>query len=150
MSKNDEWLQDRVTYIGGLKSPTQKQTMLVALFTQSDRTPAEQKKLDALVKAEKAKVNARRAEQKAAALLRAEQKAEKEAERKARNRAIFETFGLLVLAGVVDSKTGKPKQQNDEFLGALMGLARIPDNDPRREEWKRAGQLKLQEEKNEN
>jgi hypothetical protein len=43
------------------------------------------------------------------------------------------------LAGLVDTKTGKPTIDKAELLGALLGLAKVPAEDPRRKEWKRAG-----------
>ena len=45
--------------------------------------------------------------------------------------------------GLVDSKTGLPTLDKAELLGALMGLAKVSDEDPRREDWKRVGKEKL-------
>ena len=47
------------------------------------------------------------------------------------------------LAGLVDTLTGKPTIDRGELLGALLGLAKIPAEDPRRTDWKRAGDALL-------
>ena len=69
--------------------------------------------------------------------------AEKAAERKARDRELYQSAGLLILAGLVDSKTGRPTVDRGELLGALLGLAKVPLDDQRRSEWKRAGDALL-------
>jgi hypothetical protein len=53
--------------------------------------------------------------------------------------------GLLILAGLVDTKSGQPTIDKAELLGALLGLAKVPVEDPRRKEWKRAGDSMLAE-----
>jgi len=47
------------------------------------------------------------------------------------------------LAGLVDAKTGKPVINKGELLGALLGLAKVTAEDPRRLEWKRVGDALL-------
>ena len=69
--------------------------------------------------------------------------AEKLTERKRRNHDLYQSGGLLILAGLVDTKTGKPTLDRGELLGALLGLAKIPADDPRRGDWKRAGDALL-------
>jgi hypothetical protein len=49
------------------------------------------------------------------------------------------------LAGLVDTKTGKPAIDKGELLGALLGLAKVQVEDQRRKEWKRAGDSMLAE-----
>jgi hypothetical protein len=39
--------------------------------------------------------------------------------------------------------TGKPTLDRGELLGALLGLAKVAENDQRRPEWKRAGDALL-------
>jgi predicted ATP-dependent protease len=133
------WLASRVSYLKALKSRSDQQELLVLLAEKTDRTPKDEKNLAALVKAEKANVRAAKARQEAANLINAERKAVAEAERKARTYEMIQAAGLLSLAGLLDTKTGKPLLDRGELLGALLGLSKVPQDDPRRVEWKRAG-----------
>ena len=105
----------------------------------------DEKKLVALVRAEKASVRAAKARQEAATLINAERKSTAEAERKARDHEMYQAAGLLSLAGLVDKKTGKPTMDRGQLLGALLGLAKVPQDDARRADWKRAGDALLTE-----
>lgn len=147
MEQRDEnyWLTARVTYLKGLKSRSDQQELLVLLAEKTGRTPQDDKKLAALVRAEKASVRAAKARQEAANLINAERKAAAEAERKARDHELYQAAGLLSLAGLVDKKTGKPTMDRGQLLGALLGLAKVPQDDPRRADWKRAGDALLSE-----
>lgn len=146
-NKNEnQWLNARVTYLQGLKSRSDQQELLVILASKDNRTPQDDKKLVALVRAEKASVRATKARQEAASLINAERKATAETERKARDHEMYQAAGLLSLAGLVDKKTGKPTVDRGQLLGALLGLAKVPQDDPRRAEWKRAGDAMLSEE----
>ena len=137
----DKWLADRVAYIRGLKSPNDHQRLLLLLNDKKGATNDDLRKLVALVKAEKAAEKAQRAKASVAKIVNAE----KEAERKRRNHDLYESGGLLILAGLVDTKTGKPTLDRGELLGALLGLAKVPSDDARRSDWKRAGDALLAE-----
>jgi hypothetical protein len=139
MAKNDDWLTSRLTYIRGLKSPSAHQRLLLLLVEQPQRTAEDERKLSALVKAERA---AERALQARALAARVVDK-DKEAARKARDHELYNAAGLLILAGLVDTKTGLPTGDRGELLGALLGLAQVPADDPRRGDWKRAGEALL-------
>jgi hypothetical protein len=141
--KNDAWLIDRVAYLQGLKSRNEQQELLVLLAEKSTRNAQDDKKLNAIVKAEKAGLRATKARQDAANLINAEKKTVAKAERTARTHELCNSAGLLILAGLVDTKTGKPEIDKGELLGALLGLAKVPAEDPRRLEWKRAGDALL-------
>lgn len=143
--ENDIWLKDRVAFLKGLKSRTEQQELLIMLVENIERTAQDTKKLVALAKAEKANVRAVKARLEAANLINAERKATAEAERKARDHEMYQAAGLLSLAGLVDRKTGKPTLDRGELLGALLGLAKVPPHDPRRADWKRAGDAMLVE-----
>jgi hypothetical protein len=130
---NDEWLNDRVKYLKGLK----------LLAEKTNRTAHDDKKLNAIVKAEKASLRATKARQDAANLINAEKKAVAKAERTARTHELCNSAGLLILAGLVDTKSGQPTIDRGELLGALLGLAKVTAEDPRRLEWKRAGDALL-------
>jgi hypothetical protein len=140
---NDSWLNDRVTFLKALKTRTEQQELLVLLAENTKRSPLDTKKLAALVKAEKASIRANKARQDAASLINAEKKALATAARNARTHELCESAGLMGLAGLVDTLTGKPTIDRGELLGALLGLAKVPAEDPRRADWKRAGDALL-------
>ena len=139
----DKWLADRVAYIRGLKSPNDHQRLLLLLNDKKGATNDDLRKLVALVKAEKAAEKAQRAKASVAKTANAE----KLTERKRRNHDLYQSGGLLILAGLVDTKTGKPTLDRGELLGALLGLAKVPADDSRRSDWKRAGDALLAERK---
>lgn len=136
---HDEWLTARIAYLRGLKSPSDQQRLLLLLADKPERNSDDNRKLSALVRAEKAAERAQKAKANAARIVNAE----KAAERKARDRELYQAAGLLILAGLVDSKTGRPTVDRGELLGALLGLAKVPLDDQRRSEWKRAGDALL-------
>ncbi len=136
---HDEWLTARIAYLRGLKSPSDQQRLLLLLAAKPERSSDDNRKLSALVRAEKAAERAQKAKANAARIVNAE----KAAERKARDRELYQAAGLLILAGLVDSKTGRPTVDRGELLGALLGLAKVPLDDQRRSEWKRAGDALL-------
>jgi hypothetical protein len=136
MAGKDEWQEKRLEVLRGLKSPTEHQRLLLDLAATPSPTADETRKLDALWKAERAEVRARDLRGVAARIV----DEEKRAARKARDHELYESAGLLILAGLVDTKTGKPNINPAELLGALAGLAKVSADDPRRSEWKRAGE----------
>ncbi len=143
--KNDEWLKDRVAYLKGLKPRNEQQELLVLLAEKPNRTAQDDKKFNAIIRAEKASQRATKARQDAARLINEENSAAVKAERAARTHELCNSAGLLILAGLVDTKTGQPAIDKGELLGALLGLAKVPAEDPRRLEWKRAGDSMLAE-----
>jgi hypothetical protein len=145
--KTEDWVNNRVLYLKGLKSRTEQQNILIELSDKQNRTPQDDKKFNALVRAEKAIERANKAKQAANNLIQSEKHAEKKAERKSREHELFNAAGLLILAGLVDTKTGKPTIDKNELLGALAGLAKVPESDQRRTEWKKAGSAILAEQK---
>ncbi|WP_283397201.1 conjugal transfer protein TraD [Escherichia coli] len=73
------------------------------------------------------------------AIIAAERKAAARAERKARDHELYKAAGLMIVAGLVDSKTGKPKFSAAELVGALAGIAELPRNHPKWQEWEKRG-----------
>jgi hypothetical protein len=143
--KNEDWLNNRVLTLKGLKSRTEQQNILVELFDKQNRTPQDDKKFNALVRAEKAAERANKAKQAASNLIQAEKHAEKKAERKARDHELFNAAGLLILAGLVDSKTGDLMMDKSELLGALISVSETKKDDARRDSWKTKGAAKIKE-----
>ncbi|MHA7120677.1 conjugal transfer protein TraD [Achromobacter xylosoxidans] len=135
-----EWLPERLAYLRGLKSPTEQQRLMLLLADKIGRTPDDERKLKALVRAEKAAHRALRARADAARIL----DVEKTAARKARDHEMYQAAGLMGLAGLVDKATGKPTRDRGELLGALMDLAQMQDSE-KCARWKRAGDSLLAE-----
>lgn len=135
----DKWLEERVAYIRGLKSPSDHQRLLLMLYDKKDAGPDDLRKLAALVKAEKAAERAQRAKASVARIVNAE----KLAERKRRDRELYQSAGLLILAGLVDTKTGIPTRDRGELLGALLALAGNEVTTEKRAEWKKKGDALL-------
>jgi hypothetical protein len=136
---DDAWLTDRLAYLRGLRSPTEHQRLLLQLADQPTRTEPETRTLAALIRVEKAADRAQKARAAAARLLTAE----KIAARKARNHELYLSAGLLILAGLVETKTGQPTRDRGELLGALVALANTPATATQRATWKRTGDTLL-------
>jgi len=135
--KNDEWLKDRVAHLKGLKSPNDQQELLVLLADNPARTAQDDKKLTALVRAEKASLKASKARQDAANMINAEKKTIAEAQRKARNHR-------LILQGLLIDFAGLESRSRGELLGLLM--AGSTTSDPQKwEAWKAKGDALLVE-----
>ena len=49
----NEWFSERLTYISALKNPSDAQKLLLEIAQIQYRTPEQEKKLNALIKAEK-------------------------------------------------------------------------------------------------
>ena len=138
---HDEWLKMRLLYLRGLKAPSDYQRLLLLLAEIPEPTPEDELKLAALVRAEKAADRAQKARANAARVVNAD----KLATRKARDRELYNSAGLLILAGLVDTRTGRPASDRGELLGALLELAKVPQDELRRKGWKRAGDALLAE-----
>ena len=122
----DEWILKRLDYIRGLKSPSDQQRLFLLLSDKDNRSTEDNKKLAVLLRAEKAEVRAQKAKIDVARIVNAE----KEASRKTRDRELYQAAGLLILAGLVDTKTGRPVIDRGELLGALVGMAKVPADSP--------------------
>lgn len=135
--ENDSWLNDRVTFLKGLKSRTEQQELLVILAEKTNRTPQDTKKLVALAKAEKANVRAAKARQDAAKLISDEKKKKQSDDRKARNHR-------LILQGVLVDLAGLEGRSRGEILGLL--LAGGTTTDPQKwDAWRAKGDALLAE-----
>jgi hypothetical protein len=139
--KNTDWILDRVAYLKGLKSISEQQALLVLLAEKQDRSAQDERKLAALVVAEKAGVKAAKARQDVANLINAEKKAAKEAERKARNHR-------LILQGILFDLAGLEHRSRGELLGLL--LAGATTSEPQKwQAWKVKGDALLAEKESE-
>lgn len=98
------------------------------------------KTLSLLIQAEQAAEKAQEARAKVMNLIQAEKRAEAKAARKARDHALYQSAGLLIMAGLVDSQTGKPLDTPAALLGALASLNDLSRNNPKWGEWSRKGE----------
>lgn len=131
----ESWILERLIYIRNLKTQSDQQRLLLLLYEKQNRTTEDSRKLNFLVKSEWADVKAQKAKGDVVRIVQAE----KESERKARDRELYQSAGLLILAGLIDTKTGTPVIDRGELLGALLGMAKIPTDNQIRSEWKRTG-----------
>jgi hypothetical protein len=136
---NVKWLSDRITHIKNLKMPNDQQRLLLMLSEKSTRTSDEERKLGFIVKAEWAEAKAQKARSDVARIVNAE----KESARKSRDRELYQAAGLLILAGLIDTKSGTPFIDRGELLGALIGIEETSVTDRVRADWKRAGDALL-------
>nr|WAS08024.1 hypothetical protein [Enterobacter kobei] len=134
-------------YIRGLKSPNEQQKLMLILTDKADKTAQDIKTLSLLMKAEQAAEKAQEARAKVMNLIQAEKRAEARAARKARDHALYQSAGLLILAGLVDSKTGKPVDDTAALLGALASLNDLSRDNPKWSDWKIRGQELLNSKK---
>lgn len=131
-----DYLKGKVAYIKGLTKPNEQHQLLLLLAETENRTPVQERQLNALIRAEKANDKAQKAKSELNKVLNAH----KAAERKARDHELYNSAGLLIMAGLVDTKTGKPKISAAELLGGLLSLNGVHANDPKRQEWKAKGE----------
>lgn len=137
-----DWITNRIIYLRALKAPTEQQKLLLKLVEMTTRTAKEEKILKTLIAAEKADERAKKARAEAARML----DGEKSAARKARDHNLYQTAGLLILAGLVDGKTGEPVIDRASLLGGLINIAKLRDHEPEIwNKWKRSGEEKLAE-----
>ena len=126
---NNNWLTEKTTYLAALKKPSDAQQLLLELSKINDRNPEQEKKFNALIKAEKAIDRANKEKIVVRKLLNAE----KETERKARTRHLIQLGALFEIAEL--------DQRNPaELLGILLKTAEIAQNDPKWEIWAEIGQ----------
>lgn len=135
--KERDWLGDRIKHIKGLKSPNDQQALLVALAEKDNRSDPEEKKLAALIRAERASVRATKARQEAANLIYAEQREAATAARKQRTNR-------LILQGLLFDLAGLETRSRGELLGLLLSASTMTDQ-ARWASWKERGDALLAE-----
>lgn len=136
-TKERDWLGDRIKHIKGLKSPNDQQALLVALAEKDNRSDLEEKKLAALIRAERASVRAMKARQEAASLIYAEQ-------REAANAARKQRTNRLILQGLLFDLAGLETRSRGELLGLLLSASTMTDQ-ARWASWKERGDALLAE-----
>jgi len=132
---NNEWFIARLAYLSGLKAPNDQQKLMLELAQKVSLTDDEQRKMKALIRAEKAAERALKARADVAKIVNAE----KALKRKARDHALYQAAGLMIVGKLVDTKTGEPFMQPDELLGALLEVAQAAQSPDKRAAWKAKG-----------
>ena len=137
-AEKQSWEEKRVQYIDGLKKPTEAQQLLSILYKKAGRTEIENKKLAALIKAEKATERALNANAAITKMLNGA----KEDERRARNHR-------LIQQGILFDLVGLDTRSRGEMLGALIAaVASAKANPEHWATWKAKGDALLAEKGN--
>ena len=137
-AEKQSWEEKRVQYIDGLKKPTEAQQLLSILYKKAGRTEIENKKLAALIKAEKATERALNANAAITKMLNGA----KEDERRARNHR-------LIQQGILFDLVGLDTRSRGEMLGALIAaVASAKANPEHWPTWKAKGEALLAEKGN--
>ena len=131
LNLNERWLERNLPYLRERKKRSNAQDLLIALAQKASRNEEESSQLDRLIKAERTAERARQARIDAEKMVGAT----KEAERKARTQEMIRSAGLLILAGLVDGKTGKPLYEAPLLVGALQAMAEMLSDKERADDW---------------
>lgn len=120
---NIEWLKKRIGFIRKLGEQTARQRQIIDLIdNEAGLTEQERKLLHVLATAEKNDLQAQESERKQAVQKRIEGKKQRKKQRRERNHRLFLAAGLLIEAGLVDTKTGELCYKKDRILQALKEL----------------------------
>jgi len=139
-------IETHISNLRQIEKPSTEQRILILLYDKTDRTPKEERDLKALIRSEKAQEAVKEAKAKASeAKARSSKiaKRERDAKDKERTHNLIQSAGLLILAGLVDSKTGNPIWDKGQLLGALSSMAEADINDSKQLSWKAKGDVIL-------
>ncbi|GAB6848224.1 conjugal transfer protein TraD [Paraburkholderia kururiensis] len=134
-ARADFWLSDHIAGLRGRKNLSDQQKRFMVLADKVNRTIEEEHEFTALASAERAAEDARRKSP--------EDVVNNAAPPVDREHQLSRPAELLVLAGLLDSRTGEPVWDRAELLGALLQLAATPADSEARVTWKRIGSAML-------
>ena len=116
---NIDWLKKRIGFIRKLGEQTARQRQIIDLLdNEAGLTEQERKLLHVLATAEKNELQAQENARKQANQKRMEGKTQ----RRERNHRLFLGAGLLIEAGLVDTKTGELRYPKDNILQKLKAI----------------------------
>ncbi|HFL8501073.1 TPA: hypothetical protein ACG5PD_005420, partial [Escherichia coli] len=116
---NIDWLKKRIGFIRKLGEQTARQRQIIDLLdNEAGLTEQERKLLHVLATAEKNELQAQENARKQANQKRMEGKTQ----RRERNHRLFLAAGLLIEAGLVDTKTGELRYPKDNILQKLKAI----------------------------
>lgn len=140
-----KWLQDRIDEWEKIleRKPdypfSQQQQLIIEYWRLPEKSDADLRKLAALVRSERAHERALNAKKRADKIIQER----KSAERKARNKRVFDVVGLLMKAGLVDSKTAELTLPPEQLLGGLLTITKYTDNPEVLQQWQASGAAAL-------
>lgn len=134
--RTDFWLSDHIAGLRGRRNLNDQQKRFMVLADTVSRTSDEEHEFTTLADAERAAEDARRKPQ-------PEVTADNTVPPVDREHQLSRPAELLVLAGLLDSRTGEPVWDRAELLGALLELAATPADSEARATWKRIGSAML-------
>lgn len=124
---NVEWLKKRIGFIRKLGEQTARQKQIIDLLdNEAGLTEQERKLLHVLATAEKNDLQAQESERKQVIQKRIEGKKQ----RRERNHRLFLAAGLLIEAGLVESKTGNLKYKRELTLQVLKRISHELETNP--------------------
>ena len=127
------WLNNKLSKLRGLASPSDEQKLLLALADKQDRTEQEERNLSYLLRLEKAAELFQKSRITVAKII----KSDKEQQRKKRNHT-------LILRGLLFEKAGVANRSEAELLGLLVAASNWANKDPANwERWEKQGQILL-------
>lgn len=135
MPTTEEWIENHLKYIEGLKKPSQDQQRFVELATNRNRTASEETIFKTTLAYQQSLEQMKITKAKMSAAL----DKDKKLARKERDHQMYNCAGLLSSAGLVDKETGLPVWSRNQLFGAFIGLADVPADHPKREEWEKIG-----------
>lgn len=116
---NVEWLKKRIAFIRKLGEKTARQRQIIDLLDdEASLSETERRLLHVLATAEKNALQERDAAQKKAVQARISG----QKNRRERNHRLFLAAGLLIEAGLVDTKTGELRYPKDNILQKLKAI----------------------------
>ena len=143
-SKMSEFITARVEYVKQLKNQSETQSLFVQLaekyLSGAEMSAGDLSGLKTLAQAEQLEEKL----QNAKAAARKVATTENEKIRKARTHELIKSAGLLVKAGLVDGKTGKPRTSSPEILlGALIELEKRHPSEEEKKHWAEIGRAAM-------
>lgn len=130
---NIDWLKKRIGFIRKLGEQTARQRQIIDLLdNEAGLTEQERKLLHVLATAEKNELQAQENARKQANQKRMEGKTQ----RRERNHRLFLAAGLLIEAGLVDTKTGELKYQKGKILQRLKLIRHDLETSPDHNEFR--------------
>ena len=124
---NIDWLKKRIGFIRKLGEQTARQRQIIDLLdNEAGLTEQERKLLHVLATAEKNELQAQENARKQANQKRMEGKTQ----RRERNHRLFLAAGLLIEAGLVDTKTGELRYPKDNILQKLKAIRLVLETSP--------------------
>ncbi|MGL5334862.1 MAG: hypothetical protein ACRC9R_01740 [Enterovibrio sp.] len=128
--KLNEWIEARAQFLRGLKNTNAQQQLFLALYNKDTKTAQEEKTFSLLVQAERCAQKAQDAKAKALNFIQLEKRLAAKQKRKQRDHELYKCAALLIDAGLVDSKSGKPFDEPATLLRALFALNNLSRTDP--------------------